>query len=137
MHRAAVDGLAARAAGVGQEHDLAARVVNVLSVLSWLAMPPTAMYSAAKSAAWSLTNSLRVELAPKGTRVVGVHVGFMDTDMAAEIDAPKVNPQSVVEATLEALRDGRPEVLADDTSRFVKAQLSGLLEGLYPSLVPS
>jgi NAD(P)-dependent dehydrogenase (short-subunit alcohol dehydrogenase family) len=95
------------------------------------------MYSAAKSAAWSLTNSLRVELVPQGTLVVGVHVGFMDTDMAAGIDAPKVTPESVVEATLEALRGGRPEVLADDTSRFVKAQLSGHLEDLYPSLVLS
>ena len=112
-------------------------IVNVLSVLSWLAMPPAAMYSASKAAAWSLTNSLRVELAPQGTLVVGVHVGFMDTDMAAHVDAPKVSPESVAEATLEALRDGRPEVLADDTSRFVKAQLSGALADLYPSLVPS
>lgn len=112
-------------------------IVNILSVLSWLAMPPAAMYSAAKAAAWSLTNSLRVELAPQGMLVVGVHVGFMDTDMAAGVDAPKVTPESVVDATLDALRDGRPEVLADDTSRFVKAQLSGGLEDLYPTLVPS
>ncbi|HZQ86610.1 MAG TPA: SDR family oxidoreductase [Acidimicrobiales bacterium] len=110
-------------------------IVNVLSVLSWLAMPQTAMYSAAKAAAWSLTNSLRVELAPQGTLVVGVHVGFMDTDMAAGVNAPKASPASVAEATLEALREGRPEVLADDTSRFVKAQLSGDLADLYPSLV--
>lgn len=112
-------------------------IVNVLSVLSWLAMPPTAMYSAAKAAAWSLTNSLRLELAPQGTLVVGVHVGFMDTDMAAGVDAPKVSPEIVVEATLDALREGRPEVLADDISRFVKAHLSGDLADLYPSLVRS
>ncbi|MET0910648.1 MAG: SDR family NAD(P)-dependent oxidoreductase, partial [Ilumatobacteraceae bacterium] len=112
-------------------------IVNILSVLSWLAMPQTAMYSAAKAASWSLTNSLRVELAGRGTLVVGVHVGFMDTDMAAGIEAPKVTPESVVEATFVALRDGSPEVLADDTSRFVKAQLSGDLTDLYPSLVRS
>lgn len=112
-------------------------IVNVLSVLSWLAMPPTAMYSAAKAAAWSLTNSLRLELAPQGTLVVAVHVGFMDTDMAAGVDAPKVSPESVAEATLDALREGRPEVLADDTSRFVKAHLSGDLADLYPALVRS
>jgi hypothetical protein len=47
-----------------------------------------------------------------------------------------VTPESVVEATLAALREGRPEVLADDTSRFVKAQLSGELSNLYPVLVP-
>jgi NAD(P)-dependent dehydrogenase (short-subunit alcohol dehydrogenase family) len=112
-------------------------IVNVLSVLSWLSMPGTAMYSAAKAAAWSLTNSLRVELASQGTLVVGVHVGFIDTDMAARVDAPKVTPDSVVTATLAALRESRPEVLADDTSRFVKAQLSGDLSNLYPVLVPS
>jgi hypothetical protein len=61
----------------------------------------------------------------------------MDTDMAAGVDAPKVAPDSVVEATLAALRDGRPEVLADDPSRFVKAQLSGELSNLYPVLVAS
>jgi NAD(P)-dependent dehydrogenase (short-subunit alcohol dehydrogenase family) len=112
-------------------------IVNVLSVLSWLAMPQTAMYSAAKAAAWSLTNSLRVELAAQGTLVVGVHVGFMDTDMAAAVEAPKVSPESVVEATLEALRHAQPEVLADDVSRFVRSQLSGELDSLYPSLVAS
>jgi NAD(P)-dependent dehydrogenase (short-subunit alcohol dehydrogenase family) len=112
-------------------------IVNVLSVLSWLAMPQTAMYSAAKAAAWSLTNSLRLELAPQGTLVVGVHVGFMDTDMAAGVEAPKVSPARVAEATLDALRAGRPEVLADDASRFVKAQLSGDLADLYPSVARS
>ncbi len=107
-------------------------IVNVLSVLSWFAMPAAAMYSASKSAAWSLTNSLRVELAPRGISVVGVHVGFMATDMAAAVDAPKVSPELVVEATLDALREGRPEVLADDTSRLVRSLLSDELDALYP-----
>jgi NAD(P)-dependent dehydrogenase (short-subunit alcohol dehydrogenase family) len=96
-----------------------------------------AMYLAAKAAAWSLTNSLRVELAAQGTLVVGVHVGFIDTDMAAKVDGPKVTPDSVVAATLVALRERRAEVLADDTSRFVKAQLSGDLSNLYPVLLGS
>jgi NAD(P)-dependent dehydrogenase (short-subunit alcohol dehydrogenase family) len=112
-------------------------IVNILSVLSWLAMPQVAMYSAAKAAAWSLTNSLRVQLAGQGTLVVGVHVGYMDTDMAAGVEAPKVSPESVVEATLSALREGAPEVLADDASRFVKSQLAGDLENLYPTPVRS
>jgi NAD(P)-dependent dehydrogenase (short-subunit alcohol dehydrogenase family) len=112
-------------------------IVNVLSVLSWLSIPTTAMYSAAKAAAWSLTNSLRVDLAAQGTLVVGVHVGFIDTDMAAKVDAPKVTPDSVVAATLAALRERRSEVLADETSRSVKAQLSGDLSNLYPVLVAS
>jgi NAD(P)-dependent dehydrogenase (short-subunit alcohol dehydrogenase family) len=109
-------------------------VVNVLSVLSWLAFPSTALYAASKAAAWSLTNSLRLELQSQGTLVVGVHCGFLDTDMAASVDAPKLAPEAVVEQTLEAIEHGRPEVLADDVSRQVRAALSGDLAGLYPSV---
>jgi NAD(P)-dependent dehydrogenase (short-subunit alcohol dehydrogenase family) len=112
-------------------------LVNVLSVLSWLALPPTALYSASKAAEWSLTNSLRVELQRQGTLVVGVHCGFLDTDMAASVNAPKLAPEQVVELTLEAIRLGRHEVLADDTSRHVKAALSGDVTALYPTLAAS
>lgn len=109
-------------------------IVNVLSAVSWVSLPGGVMYSVSKAAAWSLTNALRVELAPQGTLVVGVHAGFIDTDMAADVDAPKIAPQDVVNATLDALEHGRYEVLADDTSRRVKAALAGDLAELYPSL---
>ncbi len=99
-------------------------VVNVLSVLSWLSIPGAATYSASKSAAWSLTNGLRNELAGQGTRVVGVHVGFMDTDMTKGLAAPKANPADVARQVLEAVEAGRDEVLADDLSRQVRQGLS-------------
>lgn len=99
-------------------------VVNVLSVLSWLSMPASATYCISKSAAWSLTNGLRNDLAGQGTHVVGVHVGLMDTDMTAGIDAPKASPQDVAEQIVRAVAEGAPEVLADDLSRQVKASLS-------------
>jgi NAD(P)-dependent dehydrogenase (short-subunit alcohol dehydrogenase family) len=109
-------------------------VVNVLSVLSWLAWPTTAMYAASKAAAWSLTNSLRLELQPQGTLVVGVHCGFLDTDMAASVDGPKLPPEAVADQTLEAIEREQPEVLADDVSRQVRAALSGDLASLYPAV---
>src|SRR5439155_7481006 len=59
-------------------------LVNVLSVLSFVSMPQGATYSASKSAAWSLTNALRIELRQQGTLVVAVHAGFIDTGMAAD-----------------------------------------------------
>jgi NAD(P)-dependent dehydrogenase (short-subunit alcohol dehydrogenase family) len=112
-------------------------LVNVLSVLSWLALPPTALYSASKAAEWSVTNSLRVELQRQGTLVVGVHCGFLDTDMAATVNAPKLAPERVVELTFEAIRLGRHEVLADDTTRHVKTALAADVTALYPTLVAS
>ena len=69
-------------------------IVNVLSVLSWLNLSAAATYSASKSAAWSLTNGLRNELRSQGTQVVGVHVGFMETDMTRDVPGPKPVPQT-------------------------------------------
>ena len=64
-------------------------LVNVLSVLSFISMPQGATYSASKAAAWSLTNALRIELRRQGTLVVAVHAGFIDTDMAAGVNAER------------------------------------------------
>jgi NAD(P)-dependent dehydrogenase (short-subunit alcohol dehydrogenase family) len=109
-------------------------LVNVLSALSWLSSPTTSAYSAAKAAMWSATNALRLTLAEQGTLVVAVHVGYMDTDMAAHISAPKTAPDAVAAATLDGVEVGDSEVLADDTCRRVRAALSGPLSALYPSL---
>ena len=99
-------------------------IVNVLSVLSWLNFAGVATYSASKAAAWSLTNGLRGELRAQGTQVVGVHVGYMDTDMTKGLTAPKASPKDVVAQVLDAVEAGRDEVLADDLSRQVRQGLA-------------
>jgi NAD(P)-dependent dehydrogenase (short-subunit alcohol dehydrogenase family) len=107
-------------------------LVNVLSVASWRTRPGFAAYAASKAAAWSLTNSLRLDLRRQGTQVVAVHAGFLDTDMAAAITAPKTAPEEVVAQVLDALREGREEVLVDEVSRRVKASLSADIAAQYP-----
>lgn len=109
-------------------------IVNVLSVLSWYATPFAATYSASKSAAWAITNSMRLELLEQGTQVVGLHVGLMDTDMTAGLDVPKASPVDVAAQTLAALEAGALEVLADDASRQVRSNLSSELAAVYPQL---
>jgi NAD(P)-dependent dehydrogenase (short-subunit alcohol dehydrogenase family) len=109
-------------------------IINVLSVLSWFSMPGTAMYCASKAASWSLTNSLRQELLAQRTQVLALHVGFMDTDMTAGIDAPKSSPDDVAAQALDGIDAGAHEVLADDVSRMVRAGLSADLTALYPAL---
>lgn len=96
-------------------------LVNMLSALSWTSLPGTSAYSVSKAAAWALTNSLRNELREQGTLVVGVHAGYIDTDMVKAVDAPKTRPEDVAQATLAGIEAGAPEVLADDTARYVKA----------------
>ena len=109
-------------------------LVNVLSVLSFVSMPQGATYSASKSAAWSLTNALRIELRRQGTLVVAVHAGFIDTDMAAGVSRDKVSPESVAEQIVTAVANDAEEVLADATSQMVKASLPDDLATLYPVL---
>ncbi len=107
-------------------------IIDIHSALSWYAV--AGIYSATKAALWSATNSLRLELQPAGVQVVGVHVGWVDTAMAAHTTDPKLDPAVLVAKVLDATEAGEYEVLADDTSVNVKAGLSAPLEALYPQL---
>jgi NAD(P)-dependent dehydrogenase (short-subunit alcohol dehydrogenase family) len=108
--------------------------VNMLSVVSWVGMPNLATYSASKSAAWGFTNAARIELARQDTQVVGVHVGFVDTDLTAGFDGDKVAPQLVATSSLDALEAGASEALVDEFSRNIKAGLSDDLALIYPGI---
>ncbi len=99
-------------------------LVNMLSALSWISLGTSSAYSVSKAAAWALTNSLRNELREQGTQVLGIHAGYIDTDMVSHVDAPKSSPADIARRTLEALERGDAEVLADDTARQVKAGFS-------------
>lgn len=100
-------------------------VLNVLSVLSWLHPAGLGSYAAAKAAAWALTDAAREELAPRGIAVSGLHVGYMDTDMAAGVPAgQKADPAAVAAQALSGIEAGLPEILADETTRYVKQSLA-------------
>ncbi|WP_250027570.1 SDR family oxidoreductase [Paractinoplanes maris] len=107
-------------------------LLNVHSVLSWFA--DGGPYSASKAALWSQTNSLRLHLRPRGIEVTGLHVAYVDTDMAAKIDAPKSSATDVAAAALDGVETNAFEVLADEVTRGVKSALSGDLTLLYPQL---
>jgi NAD(P)-dependent dehydrogenase (short-subunit alcohol dehydrogenase family) len=110
-------------------------IVNVLSIVSWVAVSSAGTYSASKAAAWALTNWLRTGLREQGTQVLGVHVGPVDTDMTSNLTLPKVTPTDVVRQVLSALEAGREEVLADEMTRQVKAGLSDE-PGIYLNYLP-
>lgn len=107
-------------------------VVNIHSVLSWLG--GAGAYGASKAAMWSVTNSLRTELAGQGTQVMGVHAAFIDTDMVSAIPVQKMTPAEVARRIVDGLEGGAAEVLTDDISANVKRALSGPVEDLTFSL---
>jgi NAD(P)-dependent dehydrogenase (short-subunit alcohol dehydrogenase family) len=100
-------------------------ILNVLSVLSWAHPGAIGAYSGAKAAAWGQTDAVRDELAPKGIAVCALHVGYMDTAMAAHVPADqKTDPAVVAELALDAVAAGQAEIIADDFTRAVKSRLS-------------
>ncbi|MCZ8254260.1 MAG: SDR family oxidoreductase, partial [Polaromonas sp.] len=78
-------------------------LLNVLSIVSWVNGGELAAYAASKSAAWSLTNSLRHELAAQKTQVLGLHMGYVDTDLIRDFDVPKSSPEDIVKRALDGL----------------------------------
>jgi NAD(P)-dependent dehydrogenase (short-subunit alcohol dehydrogenase family) len=106
-------------------------VVDVHSVLSWLARPGA--YAASKTAFWGLTNALRLELAEQKTQVVGAHLGYADTPLTAGLTGvDKADPAVIVARILDALAHGQDEALADDVSVQVKSILSSITTGVLP-----
>ena len=81
-------------------------VLNVLSALSWFHPAGLGSYAASKAAAWALSDATREELAPRGITVSALHVGYMDTDMAAGVPADqKVAAADVAAQALDGHRD--------------------------------
>jgi NAD(P)-dependent dehydrogenase (short-subunit alcohol dehydrogenase family) len=95
-------------------------IINVLSDAAWHSRPFLAAYSASKSAEWSFTNALRIELRSQNTLVNGLHVGFIDTDLTKGYDIKKMDPREVARAALDGVDAGKEEVLVDDFTRQVK-----------------
>lgn len=109
-------------------------LLNVLSVASWVNGGELAAYSASKSAAWSLTNSLRNELAAQNTQVLGLHMAYVDTELTRGLDAPKSTPEDIVTRALDGLESGLDEVLADDLTHYVKQGLTAARPSYLPQI---
>jgi NAD(P)-dependent dehydrogenase (short-subunit alcohol dehydrogenase family) len=103
-------------------------LIDIHSLLSWGS--GAGAYGASKAALWSITNSLRTELAKQNTHVVGVHLGFADTDLVAAFPGEKLSPAEVADIVLDGLQRNETEILVDDITRAIKAALSGPVEGL-------
>jgi NAD(P)-dependent dehydrogenase (short-subunit alcohol dehydrogenase family) len=107
-------------------------LVNIMSIMSWVvgSAAGAAPYGASKAALWSLTNALRVELAEQGTQVVGVHLGYLKTDMTTTLEIDKLDPATAARIIVRAVAANVTEVLADEDCRRAKARLNGPPEGL-------
>lgn len=107
-------------------------MLNIVSSAAWVPMPT--IYAASKAAVWSATNGLRMELEGKGTKVIGLYVGMIDTPMAAQYDVPKTSAANVVAQAYDGIAAGALEVLADDLTRDLKSRMGMAAEDYYPQV---
>ncbi|CCW19063.1 Putative oxidoreductase [Sphingobium indicum BiD32] len=119
-------------------------IANMLSVVSWYVYPFNATYCATKHAALAVTNALRVQLKGQGTQVSGVYAGFIDTDMAAAVEAEKTPPAQVAERTLEGIIHGLDHVYSDVAAEDLwaiasssPAQLEAMCQALWDAGPPT
>jgi NAD(P)-dependent dehydrogenase (short-subunit alcohol dehydrogenase family) len=96
-------------------------IVNVLTVTSLASMPALGGYSAAKAAAFSMTQALRAELKPRKIAVHSVFPGPVDTEMTKAISIAKTRPEVVARAIVEGIARGEEDILPDPMAREVFA----------------
>ncbi len=115
-------------------HNGGGALLNVLSLVSWMNGGGLAAYAASKSAAWSLTNALRSELAAQKTQVLALHMAYVDTDLTRAFDVPKSSPLEIVQRALDGLESGLHEVLADELTQQVKRGLTAPTPSYLPQV---
>ncbi|HEY9825725.1 MAG TPA: SDR family NAD(P)-dependent oxidoreductase [Stenomitos sp.] len=98
-------------------------IVNMLTILAKVNFPLNASYCASKAAALLATQAIRAELTSQKTLVVGVMPGTVDTKMSKDFPPPKVAPEAVVRAALQAVIDEVEDVYPGEQAQEMQAQL--------------
>ena len=99
-------------------------IVNILSDVSWEPSTMLASYAISKAAAWSFTNSTRQWLAKANVHVMGVHVGFIDTDLTQSLDIAKISPHTVAQHVFDGIQQNAFEVLVGESTQQLKQGLT-------------
>ena len=95
------------------------RIVNVVSIGAFAAVPVLPAYSASKAAAFSVTQSLRALVAGRGVKVHAVLPGPIDTDMIRDLPIPKTPPESVARSILDGVENEAEEIFPDPFSELM------------------
>ena len=107
-----------------------AALVNVVTIAAFVNFPGLAGYSPSKAALYSLSQGLRIELAPRGTSVHTVNPGPIDTDMAKDLDMDKTSPATAAENIIRGLENDEADIFPDPAAE----QMFGVWRGNYRDL---
>lgn len=91
--------------------------VNLLSIYALANFPAHGTFSASKAAALSLSQCLRAEMRGAGIRVVNLFPGPLDDEWNQPLPPPKLAPEALAAALVQALRDGVEDVYPGDVAQ--------------------
>ncbi|MDJ0941006.1 MAG: SDR family oxidoreductase [Woeseiaceae bacterium] len=107
-----------------------AAIVNVVTIAAFVNFPGLGGYSASKAALFSLSQGIRIELAPRGISVHTVNPGPIDTDMARDLDMEKTSAEETARNIVAGLENDEAEIFPDPASQ----QMFGVWQGNYRDL---
>jgi NAD(P)-dependent dehydrogenase (short-subunit alcohol dehydrogenase family) len=88
-------------------------IVNVVTIAAFANFPIVGGYSASKSALFSLSQGIRIELASKGIAVHTVNPGPIDTELAKEFPTDKADVDQTAENILAGLERNEVDIFPD------------------------
>jgi NAD(P)-dependent dehydrogenase (short-subunit alcohol dehydrogenase family)/uncharacterized OB-fold protein len=91
--------------------------VNLLSIFALSNFHAHGTYSASKAAALSLAQCLRAEMQPAAVRVINVFPGPIEDEWNQLLPPPKIAPEPLARAVVNALRDGVEDVYPGDVAQ--------------------
>lgn len=107
-----------------------AAIVNVVTIAAFVSFPGLGGYSASKAALYSLSQGLRIDLAPRGISVHTVNPGPIDTDMAKDLDMAKTTPETAAQNIVRGLLNGDADIFPDPAA----VDMFGVWQGNYRDL---
>ncbi len=91
--------------------------VNLLSIFALANYPAHGTFSASKAAAYSLSQALRADLRHAGVRVINIFPGPIDDEWDQLELPPKLSPNALAGAVLQALRGSVEDVYPGDVAQ--------------------
>jgi 3-oxoacyl-[acyl-carrier protein] reductase len=120
--------LLASQAAVKQFDAAGGSIINMSSVVSTLAIPESAVYSATKGAVDAITRSLASELGPRRIRVNAIRPGMVETEGTRSAGIAESAMRKQVEAQTPLRRIGQPQDIAG-TAVFLASDDSSWITG--------
>ena len=91
--------------------------MNILSIFALANFPAQGTFSASKAAAYSLSQCLRAEMQPWGVRVINIFPGPVDDEWNQTLPPPKLSPDALARASVQALQEGIEDVYPGDVAQ--------------------